>query len=216
MKELKKQEKRQKVNQLNNRKIIANELFYCEHLFERHDILSELRNNFYVSQKSDKGLEIYLKNYSKIDETNNENRTYIVRDVETDEIAAYFSLKAGLFSIGESTDVTEDEKVPQFETLPGVELAEFAVNQKYILDHPENKGCGSLIMNGLIIPIVKNVQRNIGVKVLYIFALPEEKLINRYIEKYKFCRLNKIDEDNLHSRIKPRFDYGCIFMYHLI
>lgn len=73
-----------------------------------------------------------------------------------------------------------------------------------------------LIFNELILPIVKKVQETIGVKVLYIFALPETRLIDMYIRAYRFKRLDKCDEENLHNRIKPRFDYGCIFMYQLI
>ena len=108
-----------------------------------------------------------------------------------------------------------DGKKIEFETLPGIELAEFAVNQGYISEHPEKKGCGMIIFNELIVPIVKKVQEIIGVKVLYIFALPEERLIDMYTNDYYFRRLDKCDEDNLHKRIKPRFDYGCVFWYYI-
>lgn len=201
---------------MKNNNISAKGLFYCEHLFERSDIITELNKNFYILQEGGKGLEVYLKEHSQIDEIHNENRTYIVRDTETDEIAGYFSLKAGLFSIREETFLTIDGKEELFETLPGVELAEFAVNKKYIKEHPENKGCGLNIFFDLIVPIVKNVQETIGLKVLYIFALPEQNLIDRYMKEYGFRRLDKCDEDNLHNRIKPVFDYGCVFMYQLI
>ena len=66
----------------------------------------------------------------------------------------------------------------------------------------------------LIIPIVKKVQEIVGVKVLYIFALPEQKLMDRYMKEYGFNRLDKCDEDNLHKTIKPRFDYGCVLAEH--
>lgn len=29
-------------------------------------------------------------------------------------------------------------------------------------------------------------------------------------------RLDRVDEDKLHKRLKPRFDDGCVFMYQLI
>ena len=197
-------------------KVISNEYFYCEHLFDRKDIIEELKKNFYIYHESGKGLEIFVKEHSANEESRNENRTYIVRDKENDEIAGYFSLKAGLFSIRELSAPGYAGSVVQFDTLPGVELSEFAVNQKYTFSHPKKKGCGIIMFLGLIIPIVKKVQEAIGVKVLYIFALPQQRLLDTYTNEYGFKRLDKIDEENLHNRIKPRFDYGCIFMYQLI
>ena len=161
-------------------------------------------------------MEIFLKESASTEEESNCNRTYVVRDNNTEEIAAYFSLKAGLFSIEADMSENSDDIVSGFDTAPGIELAEFGVNSDYLSVHPGKRGIGLIIFNDFIIPIVKKVQEMIGVKVLYIFALPEEKLINRYIDKYKFCRLDKVDEDNLHNRRKPRFDNGCIFMYQLI
>ena len=197
-------------------KILSNELFYCEHLTDDRSIVKEIKKNFFVLHERGKGLEIYLKERSFIDERFNENRTYIVRDIITDEIVGYFSLKAGLFSIQESIDLTIGESVANFETLPGIELAEFAINQRYIVAHPEKKGSGIIVFNDFVIPIVKKVQKWIGVKVLYIFALPEKRLIDVYMSEYGFKRLEKCDEDNLHNRLKPRFDYGCIFMYQVL
>ena len=201
---------------MKNSNRLANELFYCEHLFEHKDIIKEIRRDFCVLQKSGKGLDVYLKEYSADDERRNENRTYIVRDKESDNIVCYFSLKAGLFSIREVKSVSYDREIAQFETLPGVELAAFAINQNYMSDHPENKGCGASIFFDMIIPIVKQVQETIGVKVIYIFALPQQRLIDTYANEYGFRRLDKCDEENLHKRLKPRFDHGCIFMYQLI
>lgn len=193
---------------MKNKEVISNEYFYCEHLFERNEIIEELKKNFYIYHESGKGLETYLKDHSASEEIRNENRTYIVRDTETDEVAGFFSLKAGLFSIREISESAFTGSIAQFDTLPGVELSEFAINQKYISHHPKKKGCGIIMFLGLIIPIVKKVQEAIGVKVIYIFALPEQRLIDTYIKEYGFRRLDKCDEDNLHNRIKPRFDYS--------
>lgn len=201
---------------MKSRNEINKNLFYCEHLFDRNNITRELQNSFYIEQKSGIGLEIYLKVYSESDEVRNENRTYIVRDTNTDEVAGYFSLKAGLFSIREIKETSYEGEMAQFETLPGIELSAFAVNQKYIADHPNKKGCGTVIFFGLIMPLVKQVQETIGVKVIYIFALPQQRLIDTYANEYGFRRLDKCDEENLHKRLKPRFDHGCIFMYQLI
>ena len=52
-----------------------------------------------------------------------------IKDVETHEIASYFTLKAGLFTLELSKDV--------FYTIPLIELSNFAVNSSYRKQHPE-------------------------------------------------------------------------------
>jgi len=52
----------------------------------------------------------------------------------------------------------------------------------------------------------------IGVHSLYLFALPQEPLINHYKE-WGFSRLETKQEKFVHNHIKPKFDTGCIFMY---
>ena len=134
----------------------------------------------------------------------------------TDEIVGYFSLKAGLISLKEMVELTVDGNKVSFETFPGIELSAFAVNDRYLDKYRESKGYGTIIFGDFIIPFVKQIQKHIGVKVLYIFALPEHKLIETYESKYNFKRLDRVDEDKLHKRLKPRFDDGCVFMYQLI
>ena len=60
--------------------------------------------------------------------------------------------------------------------------------------------------------IIKEVSEKIGVQIVYIYSLPEEKVINNY-HKYGFLRLPKKQERKLHRRYKPRYDKGCNFMY---
>ncbi len=74
---------------------------------------------------------------------------------------------------------------------------------------------GSAIFTDFIRPIVRDVSGRIGVKVIYLFALPFEGLIRRY-ERYGFARLESDDETGLHKRLKPRYDEGCIFMYQML
>ena len=135
-------------------------------------------------------------------------RTYIVRDVKTDEFVGYFSLKAGMISINES----KVNNVDTFDTMPGIELANFAINSNYIAEHNSMKGCGKIIFNELIIPIIKEVSTKVGVRLIYIFALPLESLIERYKE-YRFKRLTSEQEEQLHKRLKPQYDECCIFMF---
>ena len=50
---------------------------------------------------------------------------------------------------------------------------------------------------------------------VYIFALPYEHLIERY-KTYGFQRLPESEENDLHRRLKPRYDESCKFMYLLL
>lgn len=190
--------------------ILQNELFYCNHLGANQDDEKDIQT-FSARDERGEGLVIYLKDYAFREEINGQMRTYIVRDTETSEIVAYFALKAGLISINEL--VTEDETT--FDTLPGVELANFAVNNTYIENHPSTKGVGYIVFTDFILPLIEMTSETIGIKVLYIFSLPETGLIHRY-ENYGFQRLSDKWEDAIHQRLKPNYDRDCIFMYQVV
>lgn len=188
-----------------SRIVIERGPFYCTHL--QCPDLKDIQD-FTCRDDRGRGLVNYLQHRAWYDECYDAMRTYLVRDTESHELVGYFSLKAGLVS-GEEY-VVEDETA--FDTLPGVELANFAVNYEYIKAHPNVKGIGLLIFNDFVLQITKRAADNIGLQLLYIFALPEDKLIERYYE-YGFLRLNKKSEENLHHRLKPKYDKGCIFMF---
>lgn len=208
---------------------LQSEIFYCNHLGvserDEKDIMSfEIRDN------KGAGLLEYLQHTAFIDEDNGTMRTYMVRDKDSSELVGYFSLKAGLISYNEHEEALVDEATGEkiidertgeakthrvFDTLPGAELADFAVNQAYIKNHPELKGVGMVIYRKFILPIVREAAEHIGIKILYIFALPYEELISRY-EKYGFTRLDELYEAALHNRLKPDYDESCIFMFRML
>ena len=66
-----------------------------------------------------------------------------------------------------------------------------------------------------IIPIVKHIQNFVAVKALYIYALPEEKLISHY-KSLGFARLSEEEEAFVHAHVKPKYDDDCIFMYQIV
>ena len=187
--------------------ILQNDLFYCNHLgvseHDEQDILS-----FTVKDRTGQGLVNYLRFMAFPEEDAGTMRTYMVRDNYSSELVGYFSLKAGLISINEIS--TESEAA--FDTIPGVEVANFAVNQAYIQKHKDLHGTGLIIFNDFIVPVIKETAKNIGVKIIYIFALPFERLIKRYGE-YGFLRLDSTSENELHKRLKPNYDQNCIFMF---
>lgn len=185
---------------------LANEYFYYEHLLE-NEKNSELIKTFYIAKQSGKGLELYLKNSSVDEEINNASRTYLVKDKTTKELIAYFSLKTGLFTIR-----IDDEK---FNNISAIELSNFAVNSNYKRNHPKTKYIGADVFFKIIVPIVKQLQDYVGIEALYIYALPEESLIE-YYKFLGFYRLEPDDEKFVHVHVKPKYDDECIFMYQII
>ena len=157
------------------------------------------------------GLVAYLQDRAVMDELRSTMRTYLVRDILTDELVGYFSLKAGLVSVNEER---YGESV-EFDTIPGIELANFAMDGSFRKSHPEARGCGKAIFNDLVLPIVEYAAEVVGVAVLYIFSLPEERVISNY-ETYGFRRLRGEAELSLHARLKPRYDQQCVFMYAML
>lgn len=185
-------------------------LFFCEHLKDCKEHRS-LIANFMTTKKKGMGLVTYIKNYALDEELNATSRTYLVRDVANGELVGYFSLKAGSITVNEKWKLFSAE----FDSIPGIELANFAVNDAYREAHQEYEGIGKIIFYYFVQPRIKEVARMVGMKFLYIFALPEKELI-RYYRTMDFIRLKKRKERQLHRRIKPRYDRRCIFMYQII
>lgn len=190
--------------------ILKNDTFYCDHLGASKNDIQDIRD-FSVKDTRGEGLANYLKNIAFDDENNGIMRTYLVRDNSSSELVGYFSLKAGLVSFNEGGTGTPAD----FDTLPGVELANFAVNNFYLVKHPRLKGIGFTIFSDFIVPVIEETAKTIGVKIIYIFALPFDGLIRQY-SKYGFNRLPAKREDELHKRLKPRYDSECIFMYQML
>lgn len=187
--------------------------YYCDHIkaSDEKDISCFEVNN----PKLAYGLEDYIKNYAWNDEQSGVMRTYVVRDHESDELVGYFSIKAGMVSLNERKEVdktTGTERI-YFDTMPGIEIADFAINDVYKKNHNDISGLGLLIFYEFILKIVRKIAESLGVKFLYIYALPYISLIDRYTEYYHFSRLPDKLEDELHKRLKPHYDDQCIFMY---
>ena len=193
------------------RETLQSDLFLCQHLGQNENDYTDILD-FELYNPDAKGLVEYIRNYAFKDEEENMMRTYLVRDKDTHEIAAYFSLKAGLVSVNEREIVRENKQSILFDTYPGIELADFAVNDNYKKKHPELDGIGLVVFEKFIVRIIREAANHIGVTVLYIFSLPFESLIARY-EEYGFSKLPEKQEHQLHKRLKPAYDASCIFMY---
>ncbi len=122
----------------------------------------------------------------------------------------FFPLKAGLISLNEEN--TQEGVV--FDTIPGVELANFAINAPFAQKH-DIKGLGYMLFSELIMPLVKEHAKTLGIYMIYLYSLPYDKLMQTY-ENNGFCRLPSKAEEQLHQRLKPTYDKSCIFMYQLL
>ncbi len=187
-------------------KLIENEIFYCEPLMASEENLY-LMQKFHVAAETGLGLELYLKKYAVSDEISHEARTYLVKDNVTNEMVGYFSLKTGMVASRKKWNFFQTE----IDSLPAVELANFAVNSAYKAAHKEQTGIGSIIFLDFVLPIIKMAADRVGICIVYIFALPYSKLI-KYYETLNFRRLGKVEEAFIHRNYKPRYDEGCIFM----
>ena len=179
--------------------------YSVEHIFdspENLDIISSFTeaNNAY-------GLESYLKFQATKDEKENIARTYLVKDKMTGELACYFSLRTGLVTFQIIND--------KFDTFPAIELSNFAVNDTYKRNHTEVQKLGVHIFDVFILPIVRCMAKYVGVNSLYIYALPNDKLIDHY-QIMGFTRLPADEEKFVQQHVKPKYDEGCIFMYQTV
>ena len=179
----------------------------CHHLGMNKQDLADIGAFEIVHPETGRGLELYLKQYALQDECSSVMRTYLVRFKPSGELVGYFSLKAGLVSVNEEA---VSGKVT-FDTMPGVELANFAVNDVFLQKH-DAKGLGYLLFSKLIVPFIKEHAKTLGIYMIYLYALPYPKLIQTY-GNYGFKRLTPKEEDLLHQRLKPAYDESCIFMY---
>lgn len=179
--------------------------FSVEHLFDNPENMDLIAS--FQATNGAAGLENYLKNQSVEDEENNCSRTYLVKDVLSGELVAYFSLKTGLVTIqldGEN-----------FDSIPAIELANFAINKLYKDSHPESKKLGFYTFKKFVLPLVQRMSQYIGINALYIYALPEERLLDHY-HTMGFERLPEQQEKFVQRHVKPKYDEGCIFMYQTI
>lgn len=187
------------------KELFSDDDFVVEHLFQSPANL-ELIKSFSVSNDAT-GLEIFLKDIAGYEEEQKQTRTYLIKDKFSGELVGYFSLRTGLITLQVEND--------SFDSLSAVELSNFAMNQAYKTAHPKAKRLGFYFFKRFILPLVQHVSEFIGVSTLYIYALPEEKLMAHY-NKMGFTRLPEEQEKFVQSHVKPKYDEGCIFMYQTI
>ncbi len=185
--------------------LFSDEDFVVEHLFASPEN-ARLIQDFSVGNDA-MGLEMFLKEVSVQEEKEKQTRTYLIKDRYTGELACYFSIRTGLITLQVEGD--------SFDSLSALELSNFAMNQKYKAAHPNVKKGGAYFFKRFILPLANFVSEYVGVSTLYIYALPDDRLIDHY-KKMGFSRLPEDQEKFVQSHVKPKYDEGCIFMFQVL
>lgn len=180
-------------------------IFYCERFVLNTKTNTEI-DNFIISRPGAKGIMDYLQQHAAHDEMKHSMVTYLVRDTESDELVAFFSVRAGSVKL----DFLEDYSGG---TYPGMELAYFGINERYLESHPDAKGCGVTIFARFIKPLALKMRELIGIRGIYGYAVDGTTLMDRYVNVYGFNRLSPDNEKQLHATYRPDEDDGCIFIY---
>lgn len=179
--------------------------YSAEHILDI-DIHKKLIDGFTV-KKDAQGLVNYLKYAAITDEKSNLARTYLVLDKSSGELACYFSLRTGLITIQIEGD--------NFDSLPAIELSNFATNETYCRKHQDVQSIGRYTFENFVLPISRCMSKYIGANSLYIYALPQERLIKHY-KTMGFSLLPEDLEKFVQSHVKPKYDAGCRFMYQTL
>lgn len=163
---------------------------------------------FKVNKKEGRGLQVYIQKVAIEDEEQGIARTYLIRDNVSEEIVAYFTLRTGLITVSRGA-------FRGFDAYTGIELANFAVNDAYREVNDVIPKLGSYIFINFIYPLVQEVSKYVGAKFLYIYALPQNKLMEHY-KTMGFQMATIMMEKFVYRHVKPAYDRGCRFMYQVI
>ena len=179
----------------------SDEYYEIVHLTEDVDVSGFVSNKGY-------GLEVYLKRYALGDELANISRTYLVLDKSTKQIAAYFTLRTGLITVSRGF-------LKGFDAYTGIELANFAVNDSYREVHEVIPRFGAHIFYQFILPLTLEISKYVGAAYLYIYALPDDRLMAHY-ETMGFEHTSEKMKRFIYRHVKPVYDEGCMFMWQKI
>lgn len=180
-----------------------NDVYIINHLTDNDDL-----STFSIKNPKGKGLQYYLQENAKTDEQSGIARTYLLKTYDTNEIVAYFTLRTGLITISRGI-------FKGFDAITGIELANFAVNDSYRMANDCIPKLGAYIFKQYIFPLVEEISHYVGASLLYIYAIPENKLIEHY-KTMGFKAMPSKMERYVYRHVKPFYDKDCKFMIQKI
>ena len=192
-------------------------------LLERKAFLKMLDNTFYLeeltpdansyelkmfrSQHGETQLETYLKKYAKKHSENRVNKIYLVRSTRTNQLAAWFGVKAATLPYNDIGDSF---------LIPAIELTHFAVDERFKKADAssDTMRTGEFIYWNYILPIVQDVSQKVACKALFVFAIDTPKLVKYYKNVLKFKEITSTNEKQFFEYAAPDYDEGCRFLYY--
>lgn len=167
---------------------------YCEPL-TCNEKNKKLLDSFFIEREKEVskipdrvvGLQAYLQRCAWKDDENNIVKIYLIKTYFTNEVVAYFGLRACMVSVDtEYRDVSAEKnaKINGIKLLPktisSLEISHFAVNDAYKNKHKKNgkplAKLGAYLYPTFIYPIIKNVSSKVGIKLVCLYAAGDENL----------------------------------------
>lgn len=156
---------------------------------------------------TNEGLDNFLKSEAFEYNREGQGNTYLIWMPKKSDVVGYFTLKADSIEA-----YNEEEK--RVVALPAVEIARFAIQEKY-----QRNGFGTAIFGYHIVPKINAVKEIIGVNTIMVFVedqdgkeyyqTPEEKKIKNFYSKLGF----KLAEEEVQRFIRDDYNEGCRLMY---
>ena len=181
-----------------------NSPFYIKELSE--DLNSYELKSFRI-QHDETQIVKYLVKFAKKHQKQLLNKTFLVRETGSDNLVAFYSLKAATLPY--------NDKENSF-LIPAVELTHFAVDERYrkigLQDSLAVK-TGEFIFWNLILPIVKDAADKVACKDLFVFSINTPKLIDYYTNRLGFKEIENLDDKLFFEYAVPDYDDACKFLY---
>ena len=153
-----------------------NSPFYIKELSE--DLNSYELKSFRI-QHDETQIVKYLVKFAKKHQKQLLNKTFLVRESGSDNLVAFYSLKAATLPY--------NEKESSF-LIPAIELTRFAVDERYktVVVSSSALRIGEFIFWNHIVPGIKKAQEYLALQDLFVFSINTPKLIDYYTNRLGF------------------------------
>lgn len=180
-----------------------NSPFYIKELSE--DLNSYELKSFRI-QHDETQIVKYLVKFAKKHQKQLLNKTFLVRETGSDNLVAFYSLKAATLPY--------NEKESSF-LIPAIELTHFAVDERYktVVVSSSELRIGEFIFWNHIVPGIKKAQEYLALQDLFVFSINTPKLIDYYTNRLGFKEIENLDDKLFFEYAVPDYDDNCKFLY---
>lgn len=182
---------------------MMNSPFYIKELSE--DLNSYELKSFRI-QHDETQIVKYLVKFAKKHQKQLLNKTFLVRETGSDNLVAFYSLKAATLPY--------NEKESSF-LIPAIELTHFAVDERYktVVVSSSTLRIGEFIFWNHIVPGIKKAQEYLALQDLFVFSINTPKLIDYYTNRLGFKEIENLDDKLFFEYAVPGYDDACKFLY---